>query len=129
MDKVNFVITDILVNKSSMGGYSLDIFLKDGQQFKTRFEDHNLYYLAKQPNVNLFDLKYLFSRQIQNILRENPQYFYSLTNCELFDITFGHILENPDDIYGESMDLIRACAIEKDIEFDGYFKQRWKESA
>lgn len=27
------------------------------------------------------------------------------------------------------MDLIRSCADEKDIEFDGYFKQRWKDSA
>lgn len=27
------------------------------------------------------------------------------------------------------MVLIPSCAIEKDIEFDGYFKQRWKDSA
>ena len=129
MDKVNFNIKDIIVNTSSMGGYSLDIFLKDGLQLKTRFNDHKLYYLSKQPNVNLFYLKYLFSEQIQNILKENPQYFYSLTNCELFDVSFGHILEDPDDIYRDAMDLIRSCAIEKDIEFDGYFKQRWKDSA
>lgn len=130
MDKVNFNIKDIIVNKSSMGGYSLDIFLKDGLQLKTRFTDHQLYYLSKQPNVNLFYLKYIFSEQIQNILQENPQYFYSLTNCELFDISFGHILEDPnDDIYAESMDLIRSCADEKGIEFDGYFKQRWKDYA
>lgn len=130
MEKVNFVITDILVNKSTMGGYSLDIFLKDGPQLKTRFEEDKLFFAAKQPNVNLFHLKYLFAEQIQNILRENPQYFYSLTNSELFEINFGHILEDPEDnIYAESMDLIRACAVEKDIEFDGYFKQRWTESA
>ncbi|MCB4234090.1 hypothetical protein LDL59_00440 [Kaistella anthropi] len=86
-------------------------------------------YLSKQPNVNLFYLKYIFSEQIQNILQENPQYFYSLTNCELFDVSFGHILEDPDDIYPDAMDLIRSCAIEKGIEFDGYFKQRWKDYA
>lgn len=130
MDKVNFIITEILVNKSSMGGYSLDIILKEGLQLKARFEDHKLYYLSKQPNVNLLYLKYLFSEQIENILANNPQYFYSLSNCELFEINFAHILETPaDNIYGESMDLLRGCAVEKDIEFDGYYHQRWVDFA
>lgn len=130
MEKINFIISDILVSKSSMDGYGLDIFLKDGTQLKTKFHDDNLYRAAKEANGNLFQLRYLFSEQIQNILKENPQYYYSLTNCELFDISFRHILEDPnDDIYAESMDLIRSCADEKGIEFDGYFKQRWKESA
>lgn len=113
-----------------MDGYGLDIFLKHGPQLKTKFHDDNLYRAAKEANGNLFQLKYLFSEQIQNILKENPQYYYSLSNCELFDISFGHILEDPNDnIYAESMDLIRSCADEKGIEFDDYFKQRWKESA
>lgn len=130
MEKINFIISDILVSKSSMDGYGLDIFLKDGPQLKTKFHDQNLFHAAKEAKGNLFRLKYLFSEQIQNILNNNPQYYYSLTNCELFDISFGHILEDPnDDIYAESMDLIRSCADEKDIEFDGYFKQRWKDSA
>ena len=130
MEKINFIISDILVSKSSMDGYGLDIFLKDGPQLKTKFHDDHLFRAAKEANGNLFQLKYLFSEQIQNILKENPQYYYSLTNCELFDISFGHILEDPnDDIYAESMDLIRSCADEKGIEFDGYFKQRWKDSA
>ncbi|QDP86751.1 hypothetical protein FNJ88_14190 (plasmid) [Chryseobacterium sp. SNU WT5] len=129
MVKINFIISDILVSKSSMDGYGLDIFLKDGPQLKTKFHDQNLFHAAKEAKGNLFRLKYLFSEQIQN-LNNNPQYYYSLTNCELFDISFGHILEDPnDDIYAESMDLIRSCADEKDIEFDGYFKQRWKDSA
>lgn len=130
MEKINFIISDILVSKSSMDGYGLDIFLKDGPQLKTKFHDQNLFHAAKEAKGNLFHLKYLFSEQIQNILKNNPQYYYSLTNCELFDISFGHILEDPNDyIYAESMDLIRSCADEKGIEFDGYFKQRWKESA
>ncbi|WP_313504518.1 hypothetical protein [Kaistella carnis] len=130
MEKINFIISDILVSNSSMDGYGLDIFLKDGPQFKTKFHDQNLFHAAKEANGNLFRLKYLFSEEIQNILKNNPQYYYSLTNCELFDISFGHILEDPnEDIYAESMDLIRSCADEKGIEFDGYFKQRWKDSA
>lgn len=48
---------------------------------------------------------------------------------KLFDLSFQHILEDPDYTYCDTMDLIRSCAIEKDIEFDGYFKQRWKDSA
>ena len=130
MEKINFIISDILVSKSSMDGYGLDIFLKDGPQLKTKFHDQNLFHAAKEAKGNLFRLKYLFSEEIQNILKNNPQYYYSLTNCELFDISFRHILEDPnEDIYAESMDLIRSCADEKGIEFDGYFKQRWKDSA
>lgn len=130
MEKINFIISDILVSNSSMDGYGLDIFLTDGPQLKTKFHDQNLFHAAKEAKGNLFRLKYLFSEQIQNILKNNPQYYYSLTNCELFDISFGHIFEDPnEDIYAESMDLIRSCADEKGIEFDGYFKQRWKDSA
>ena len=52
------------------------------------------------------------------------------SNCQLFKILFAEILQDPiDDQYAESMDLIRSCAVEKNIEFDGYFHQRWKESA
>ena len=130
MEKINFLIEDIRVSKSSMDGYGLDIFLKDRPQLKTKFHDQNLFHGAKEAKDNLFHLKYLFSEQIRNILKNNPQYYYSLTHCELFNISFGHILEDPnDDMYAESMDLIRSCADEKGIQFDGYFKQRWKESA
>ena len=130
MEKLNFIISDILVSKSDLGGYGLDIFLEDGRQFKIEFDDENLFHAAKDAKGDLFHLKYLFSEHIQNILKDNPQYYYSFTNCELFDISFGHILEDPnEDIYAESMDLIRSCADEKGIEFDGYFNQRWKESA
>ena len=52
------------------------------------------------------------------------------SNCELFDVCFSHILEDPhDQIYNQAMDLIKSCADEKGIEFDGYFNQRWVESA
>lgn len=52
------------------------------------------------------------------------------SNCELFDVCFSHILEDPhDQIYNQAMDLIKSCADEKGIEFDGYFSQRWKDSA
>lgn len=52
------------------------------------------------------------------------------SNCELFDVCFSLILEDPrDQIYNEAMDLVRSCAIEKEIEFDGYFNQRWIDSA
>lgn len=53
MVKINFVISDILVSKSSTDRYGLEIFLKDGPQLKTKFHD---------------------DEQIQNILTENnPQ--------------------------------------------------------
>lgn len=52
------------------------------------------------------------------------------SNCDLFHVCFGHILEDPhDQIYDEAMDLVKSCAVEKGIEFDGYFNQRWKDSA
>ena len=34
-----------------------------------------------------------------------------------------------ESFYDDAMDLVRSCAIEKNIEFDGYFQQRWKDSA
>ena len=60
MEKINFIISDILVSKSSTDGYGLDIFLKDGPQLKTKFHDDNLFHAAKEANGNLFRLKYLF---------------------------------------------------------------------
>ena len=67
MEKINFIISDILVSKSDLGGYGLDIFLEDGRQFKTEFDDENLFHAAKDAKRNLFHLKYLFSEQIRNI--------------------------------------------------------------
>lgn len=61
---------------------------------------------------------------------EKKQFLDTNSNCELFDVYFGHILEDPhDQIYNEAMDLVKSCADEKGIEFDGYFHQRWIESA
>lgn len=52
---------------------------------------------------------------------------------QMFSINFGHILEDIGDdvdaIHKDTMELIRDEAIQRNIEFDGYFKQRWKDSA
>ena len=133
MEKVEFYITEFRVSQSSMGGYGLDIILKSGMQLKTKFHDAQLYHAAIQAKDNLTKLKAIFHREIENILKKNPNYFYVYSNCELFDVTLGHILEaveyGEEFLYAECMDLIRSCADEKGIEFDGYFKQRWRESA
>lgn len=34
----------------------------------------------------------------------------------------------PDDFYTDSMELLRGVADEKEIEFDEYFRTRWKDS-
>lgn len=130
MERVEFVIKEIIVSKSTMGGYGLDISLKNGTRLKNRFFDENLYNTALQTKDNLLILHHLFRDIIQNILNNNPERFYLNTNCELFYINLGNILEEPDeDLYHESMELIRSCAAEKEIEFDGYYNQRWIDSA
>ncbi|MGH1520516.1 hypothetical protein [Chryseobacterium sp. JK1] len=37
--------------------------------------------------------------------------------------------ENLDDFYDDAMNLIRGAAADKNIEFDGYFRERWEISA
>ena len=58
---------------------------------------------------------------------------HQLTDAEMFDINFGHILEdfggNKEDVHRDAMELIRDAAMQKNIEFDGYFTEGWKESA
>ena len=58
---------------------------------------------------------------------------HQLSDAEMFDINFGHILEdigdNKEEIHRDTMELIRDAAVQKNIEFDGYFTERWKESA
>lgn len=58
---------------------------------------------------------------------------HHLSEAEMFDINFGHILEdtgdNSEEIHREAMELIRDAAVKKNIEFDGYYKQRWIDSA
>ena len=50
--------------------------------------------------------------------------------AELFETSFSQIMEDPkEEQYPQSMNLIRSCAVEKNLEFDGYFKTRWEESA
>ena len=56
--------------------------------------------------------------------------FTEYSNWEIFPELLGHIMENPDDrMYDDAMQVIRSFGIEKEIEFDGYFKQRWEDSA
>lgn len=130
MQKIPFDIADIRVKKSSVDGFGLDIFLKSGTLFKEKFTDKSLYIAGKEANGNVTKLKAIFRENIDNILKENPYLEYYYTNSELFNVSFGHILENPSDkMYYECMDLLLSCAAEKDIEFDGYFKQKWIDSA
>lgn len=133
MEKVPFDIKEIRVSESSMGGYGLDVFLKSGLQMKSKFESELQYQEAVAAKGNLTLLKEIFRDWINSVLEQNPKYFYVYSNCELFDVNFGHILEEPGDgfesMLKESMELIHSCAVEKGIEFDGYFTQRWKDAA
>lgn len=130
MQKTLFDIAEIRVTKSSMKGFGLDIILKANIQLKSIFHDEKQYNEAVKAHGNLTKLKVIFAEFINNVIKNNPGYEYSYSTCELFDSSFKMILEDPaDDQYPESMDLIRSCAVEKNIEFDGYFHQRWKESA
>ena len=48
-------------------------------------------------------------------------------------MSFEHILVDPTETIEhklkESMELVHSCAVEKGIQFDGYFTQRWKDAA
>lgn len=133
MEKVPFDIKEIRVSESSMGGYGLDVFLHSGLQMKSRFENENQYREALAANGNLTLLKEIFREWINNALKENPNFLYYYSNCELFEVQFDQIMIDPtesiDEKVKESMELIHSCAVEKDIEFDGYFTKRWKEAA
>lgn len=50
----------------------------------------------------------------------------------VFQLLGNYIEEDPDDMqnfYEDSMNLIRGAAADKNIEFDGYFRERWEISA
>ncbi len=50
--------------------------------------------------------------------------------AELFRVSFTQILEDPEEErYTQAMPLLRTCADDKGIEFDGYFNARWADSA
>lgn len=131
MQKIPFEVAEIRVNSSSMGGFSLDIIIRDGMQLKSTFRDEKQYDAAVAAKGNITQLKTIFNTFIKEFLSNNPQYIYYYTNCELFMTSFDNLLENPEgeDLVYESFDLIRHCAVEKNIEFDGYYQERWRESA
>lgn len=133
MEKVPFDIKEIRVSESSMGGYGLDVFLKSGLQMKSRFESETQYREAIAAKGNLTLLKEIFRDWINNVLKENPDFLYYYSNCELFDVSVEHILVDPTETIEhklkECMELVHSCAVEKGIQFDGYFTQRWKDAA
>ncbi|KFF24776.1 hypothetical protein [Chryseobacterium vrystaatense] len=50
----------------------------------------------------------------------------------IFQLLGNYIEEDPDDMenfYNDAMNLIRGAAADKNIEFDGYFRERWEISA
>ncbi|WP_185246609.1 hypothetical protein [Chryseobacterium bernardetii] len=50
----------------------------------------------------------------------------------IFQLLANYIEEDPDDLenfYDDAMNLIRGAAADKNIEFDGYFRERWEISA
>lgn len=133
MEKVPFDIKEIRVSESSMGGYGLDVFLHSGLQMKSRFENAKLYRDAIEAKGNLTLLKEIFREWINNALNKNPNFLYYDSNCELFGVNFDQIMIDPtervDEKLKQSMELIHSCAVEKGIEFDGYFTKRWKDAA
>lgn len=53
-------------------------------------------------------------------------------NKHIFQLLGNYIEEDPDnldDFYDDAMNLIRGAAADKNIEFDGYFRERWEISA
>ena len=128
--KTPFIIIDIRATVSSMDGFGLDIYLKDGLQLKSKFHNVDQYEAAVKAKGNLTKLKKIFREFINNYIKNSRTYYYFYSNCELFNGSFSEILQDPiEDQYPEAMDLIRSCAVEKNIEFDGYFQRRWEESA
>lgn len=54
------------------------------------------------------------------------------TNDSVFHILANYIEANPNDMvnfYDDAMNLIRGAAADKNIEFDGYFREKWEISA
>lgn len=50
----------------------------------------------------------------------------------IFQLLANYIEEDPEDLdnfYDDSMNLIRGVAADKNIEFNGYFRERWEISA
>lgn len=50
----------------------------------------------------------------------------------IFQLLANYIEEDPEDLdnfYDDAMNLIRGAAADKNIEFDGYFRERWEISA
>ena len=50
----------------------------------------------------------------------------------IFQLLSNYIEDDPDNMvgfYDDAMNLIRGAAADKNIEFDGYFKERWEISA
>lgn len=50
----------------------------------------------------------------------------------IFQLLGNYIEEDPNDMedfYNDAMNLIRGAAADKNIEFDGYFRERWEISA
>nr|WP_315026116.1 hypothetical protein [uncultured Chryseobacterium sp.] len=50
----------------------------------------------------------------------------------IFQLLGNYIEEDPDDLenfYDDAMNLIRGAAADKNISFDGYFRERWEISA
>lgn len=133
IQKIPFDISEIRITKPSTGGFELDIILKSDTQIKVKFHEESLFIEAKAADGNLTRLKNIFRENIDNLIKENPEYFYCYSLCEDFDNCFAHILEDFEaadaDTYKDAMELIRSCAVEKNIEFDGYFLERWSESA
>lgn len=132
MEKVPFEIIEIRASLS-MNGYGLDIFLKADAQIKMNFHDSDQYYRAKKAGDNLSLLKLIFREQINNVIKNNPEHYYKYSMCEEFNELWNNLITSEESdspfIYNDAMELLRACAAEKDIEFDGYFNQRLQDAA
>ncbi|QOW10287.1 hypothetical protein Q73A0000_07855 [Kaistella flava (ex Peng et al. 2021)] len=126
---IPFIISEIKIKEIGQKDYQLVVTLDNGKVFHHQFRDEELFMKAQSAKYQT-DLRNIFREQINDMVASNPAYLYHYTICELFNISFGHILEEPlDDLYSESMKLIRICADEKNIQFDGYFRERWEQSA
>ena len=129
MEKTPFVIHKIEVEETS-DGYTAIFRTKTGDQLQYQFHNEQIYTEAKEYKKDLSKLRDIFYFGIEATFKKNPQYERQYSNCETYLFALDDIIESAgDQVYEEAMRLLRSCADEKDIEFDGYFNQRWIDSA
>ena len=129
MEKTPFQIHKIEV-KETPDGYTAIFHTKTGDQLQYEFYNEHIYTEVQEYKNDLSKQLDILYYQIEATFKDNPQYHRHYSNCETCIYHLSDILQDGgDEAYEDAMGLLRTCADEKDIEFDGYFNQRWVDSA